>query len=271
MSSAQLMGIAASLALLAMTLLTLFALAQEDNFIDPTRPSVSESATIQRAGVPQIEPGIDSNYRASGYRSRQSMPIALCFAATDRLRLDLDVDGFVSQLERACGRTVGIGDTMLGFKAIAIDKPKERVALAVSYAMKLPSASEDRGLNTGRVDHNPRLILNRVFNKTDYRINLSYLNVGRKEGGGRASGAQFMFTVIQALPKSFGVIAEVYGQSVDDVQPRGVYTLGALTYKVNRRPRLDAGLRGAPFGVGRDAPHVGVFAGLTIGVADFYR
>lgn len=43
------------------------AFAQEDDFIDPTRPSVSESATIQRAGVLQIEPGIDSDFGAPDF------------------------------------------------------------------------------------------------------------------------------------------------------------------------------------------------------------
>ncbi|MBA2350931.1 MAG: hypothetical protein ACR2FI_08640 [Burkholderiales bacterium] len=38
------------------------ATAQEDNFIDATRPSVSESATIQRAGVLQIETGIECRF-----------------------------------------------------------------------------------------------------------------------------------------------------------------------------------------------------------------
>lgn len=244
------------------------AFAQEDDFIDATRPSVSESATIQRAGVLQIEPGIDSDFRAPDYRSQQSMPIAFRFAASDRLRLDLDVDALVSQLDLQGDRTTGMGDTALGFKAIAIDKPKERVALAFSYSIKLPTASEDKGLGSGRVDHNLRLILNRTFDKTDAVINASYLNIGRDDSDKRADGAQVIFTATRELPKNFGLIAELYGQSVDEAQPRGVYALGALTYKINRRLRVDAGVRR---GWSSDAPDFGVFAGFTIGIADFYR
>jgi len=47
-----------------------------------------------------------------------------------------------------------------------------------------------------------------------------------------------------------------------------LYALGALTYKVNRRFRLDSGMR---FGLTDDSPRVGVFAGITVGVADLYR
>ncbi|MDQ3195044.1 MAG: transporter [Pseudomonadota bacterium] len=146
--------------------------------------------------------------------------------------------------------------------------PRERLAAAFSYSIKLPSASEDKMLGAGRVDHNLRFILDRTFDKTNYRINASYLNVGREDSDKRADGAQIILTVIQELPKNFGLIAEVYGQSVDEAQPRGVYALGALTYKINSRLHIDAGLRA---GSGSAAPDIGVFTGLTIGVADFYR
>lgn len=257
-------------AVLAIGLSPFAAFAQNDDLIDPTRPTVSEDATVQRAGVLQVEPGVESDFRASDYRSQQSTPIAFRFAVNQRLRLDLDVDAVVSQLDPEGSRMTGAGDTALGFKAIAIDKPEERLALAFSYSIKLPSASEDKGLGSGRVDHSAKFIFNRTFGKTDYRFNVSYLNVGRENSGKRADGAQFIFAAVHELPNNFGVIAEVYGQSVDEAQPRGVYALGAVTYKINRRLRIDAGVRG-DIGGGSDAPDAGIFTGLTIGVADFFR
>ena len=44
--------------------------------------------------------------------------------------------------------------------------------------------------------------------------------------------------------------------------------LEAATYKVNRRLILDAGVR---VGLNDDAPRFGLFAGLTVGVADFKK
>ena len=52
------------------------------------------------------------------------------------------------------------------------------------------------------------------------------------------------------------------------MQPRGIYALGALTYKVNRRLRLDGGMR---FGLNPEAPRVGVFAGFTVGAVNLRR
>ena len=254
-----------------MLLLPLSAAGQdaEDTFIDPTRPSVSEVATIQRAGVLQLEYGVDSDFRSPEFRSQQSGPLGIRFAVNDRLRLDLDVDTFVSQVDPERNRISGVGDTSLGFKGIARDQPKERLALAFNYSIKLPSASREKELGSGRIDRTLRLILNRTLGETDLVFNISYLNIGREDSDRRASGAQAIFTVERQLPKNFGIIGEVYGQSVDEPSAgaRGIYTLGALTYKINRRLRFDAGARA---GVGRDAPRVGVFAGLTVGVADLY-
>ncbi|MBA2645661.1 MAG: transporter [Pyrinomonadaceae bacterium] len=245
-----------------------FGQDEDDDFIDPTRPSVSESATVQRAGVLQLEYGGDFDFRSPEFRSQQSGPLGLQFAVSDRVRLDLDVDTVVSQKDRMGDRATGVGDVSLGFKAIARDEPKERLAVAFAYSIKLPAASDEKELGSGRVDHNVRLIFNRTLGKTDVVMNFSYLNVGRDDSDRRASGAQAIFAIDYELPKNFGIITEFYGQSVDDEQPRGLYVLGALTYKVNRRLRLDVGARP---GFGRDAPRVGLFAGLTIGVADFYR
>ncbi|MDQ3253968.1 MAG: transporter [Acidobacteriota bacterium] len=229
---------------------------------------MSESATIQRAGGLQLEYGIDANFRAGDYRSQQSTPLGLRFAVTNRLRLDLDLDAITSQTDETRVRATGVGDTTLGFKAIIRDQPKERLALAFAYAVTVPSASAEKNLGTGRVDHNLRFIFNRALGKTDYVVNFSYLNVGREDSDRRASGGQAILTVTRELPKEFGIIGEVYGQSVNESQSRGIYTLAALTYKANQRLQFDAGLRA---GFGSDAPRLGIFAGLTVGIADLYR
>jgi len=240
----------------------------EDDFIDPTRPTVSESATIQKKGVLQLEYGGEFDFRSPDFRNRQTAPLDLQFAVNKRLRLDFGFETAVSQKDSMGMRESGIGDVSLGFKTIARDKPKERLAIAFAYSVKIPTASEEKELGTGRVDHNLRLIFNRTLGKNDFVVNVSYLNVGREDNDRRASGAQAVFAFERKLPKKFSVITELFANSVDEEQPRGIYFLGALTYKINKRLRFDVGARP---GFGRDAPKIGIFAGLTVGVADLYR
>ncbi len=238
---------------------------EDDDLISPVRPTVSESATIQKKGVLQLEYGGDFDFDTPDFHNQQSAPLGIYFAVNKRLRLDFELETVMSQENRMRMRETGIGDVRLGFKAIARDKPKEQLAVAFSYSVKLPAASEEKELGTGKVDHNLRLIFNRTFGKNDFVFNASYLNVGREGEDKRDSGAQAVFTIERELPKKFGIIGEVFGNTVDEEQPRGLYVLGALTYKVNKRLQFDVGARP---GFGRDAPRIGIFFGLSVGVAD---
>lgn len=255
----------------AVLFLPLIVAAQDgdEDYISPVRPTVSESASIQKKGVLQVEYGADFDFNAPDFRNRQTAPSGIYFAVNKRLRLDFEFETAASRENRMRMRETGIGDVNLGFKAIARDKPKERLAVAFSYSIKLPAASEEKDLGTGRIDHNLRAIFNRTYGKNDFVVNFSYLNVGR--GGGsdrRDSGAQVVFTYERELPKRFGIIIETSGNTVDEQQPRGIYTLGALTYKINKRLRFDLGARP---GFGRAAPNFNLFFGLSVGVADLYR
>ena len=232
------------------------------------RPTVSEGASVQKKGVLQIEYGGDFDFDAPDFRNEQVAPLGVYYAVNKRLRLDFEFETVTSQENRMEMRETGIGDVNLGFKAIARDEPKERLAVAFSYSVKLPTASEEKELGTGKVDHNLRLIFNRAYGKNDFTVNFSYLNVGREMSDRSDSGAQVVFTYERELPKRFGIIAETFGNTVDEEQPRGLYVLGALTYKINKRLRFDIGARP---GFGRDAPKFNFFFGLSVGVADLYR
>jgi hypothetical protein len=63
------------------------------------------------------------------------------------------------------------------------------------------------------------------------------------------------------------LINEIFGNTVDEEQPRGIYYQGALTYRLNKHVRLDAGVRP---GFGADAPKVGFFFGVSFGAAELY-
>lgn len=239
----------------------------EDDLIDPTRPTVLESATVPRPGVLQLEHGLSTYYGRNANDARTT-PLGLRFAPNRRIRLDFDLDTVTSARQPDEQRLTGVGDTSLAFKFIPRTDPAERLAIAISYSIKLPSASTDKELGSSRIGHNLRLILQRTLGKNDFVFNASYLNVGRDNSARRASGAQAVIAIGRELPGNFGVVGEVYGQTVDEsAGNRGAYTQSVLSYKINRRLRLDTGLR---FGLGGGTQRVGVVAGLVVGIADLY-
>jgi hypothetical protein len=241
---------------------------EDEKFIEPARPGVADPAEFQKAGVLQIEYGYDANFRAEDFRSQQSAPLSLRFAATNRLLLVANLDTVESELDQSGERMTGVGDASLGFQVVALKDTERHPALAFAYFVKLPSASEAKGLGTGRFDHKFITLLSKKFGSVDMDLDGAVLFVGRENATGWVTGGQGALSFSGEFENGFGLEGELSGQTKDDEQPKGLYALGAVTYKVNRRFNLDGGVR---FGLTENAPRVGVFAGMTIGVADFYH
>lgn len=242
--------------------------SQEEPFIKPSRPGATNPADIQRAGVLQLEYGYDALFRSDAFRSQHTAPLALRLAAQKRLLVELDLDTVISEVVRdARERQTGVGDTRVGVQVVGLKDTETHPALAFAYYVKLPSASEDRGLGTGRTDHRAVALVSRQVGETDVDLNVAYLNVAGDDSHRRASGGQGAFAVSREFKNNLGYVSELSGQSVDDQQPRGVYALGALTYGISQRVRVDAGMR---FGLNPSAARVGVVAGMTVGLGDVF-
>lgn len=241
---------------------------EEEDFIKSSRPGVANPAEIHKAGVLQLEYGYDASFRAEEFRTEQTAPLTLRFAAASRLLLEANLDTFISQTDEAGTRTTGVGDTRLGLQIVALKDAERQPALGFAYYVKLPSASQGKGLGTGRFDHKFVTLISKKLGSVDLDLNGAVLFVGREDASGWMTGGQGALSFSGEFENGFGLLGELSGQTKDDVQPQGLYALGAVTYKVNRRFRLDGGMR---FGLTEDSPRVGVFTGITIGVADLYR
>jgi hypothetical protein len=239
----------------------------EEDLIEPSRPTIANAAEFQKPGVLQIEYGYDGNFRSDEFRSQQSAPLTIRFAPFERLLFDFGVDTVISESDESGTRETDVGDTRIGIQLLAF-KEARRPALAFAYYVKLPTASADKNLGTGRTDHRLVALLSKKFGKNEVDFNVAYLNVGRQFGDRRASGGQAALSVSRQFKNNFGIIAEIAGQSEDDVQPKGIFALGAATYKVNKRLQFDAGMR---FGLNRAAPRIGIFAGFTVGIGKPFK
>jgi hypothetical protein len=240
---------------------------QKDDFIEPSRPTVADPANIQKAGVLQLEFGLDASIDALEFRNQQTTPLRLRFAVASRLLLSFQIEAVKSQVDPTRKRMTGVGDTELGLQVLALKQTGNRPAIAFAYFSKFPTVSEEKGLGSGRVGHRVALLIGKKVRGIDLDFNAAYLNVGPKDSGKRAGGGLFAFSLAHNFGDHFGVNGEIAGLSLEYSLPRGLYPLGAVTYQVNRRLRFDAGLR---FGVGNEAPRMSVVAGFTLGIADLY-
>ena len=237
---------------------------EEEAEIKPSRPGVANPADIPEPGVLQLEFGYDSNFRARDVRAEHTLPVTLRYSAAKRLLLHVDFDAVRSQTdEQTRERATGFGDTRVGFQVVAVEEGEGRPALAFAYYAKLPTADESKGLGTGRFDHKLVGLLSGKVGETDVDFNAAYLLVGREGAPGWGHGGQAALSVSRDFKNHFGVEAELSGQSLDDVQPRGLFALGAVRYTAGPRLVFDAGAR---FGLNPEAPRVGLFAGMSVGV-----
>lgn len=242
--------------------------AQEETILKPRRPSVSRPAEFQGSGVLQLEYGYDGSFRSKDLQAAQTGSLTLSFAVSQRLQLEFDLDTVTSQTDRAGTQVTGIGDAHVGFQVTMFRDTKRHPSLAFAYLVKLPWASEVEGLGSGRVDHKIIGLTSEKVGATDLDFNLALLVNGRERKGGFSTGGQFALGLTYGLPRGFGIQGELSGQSLDTDQPQGIFALGALTYQANPRVIFDVGMR---FGLNPNAPRIGVFAGVTFGVASFYK
>jgi hypothetical protein len=232
--------------------------------VKPSRPGVANPAEIAEPGVLQLEFGYDSNFRAREVRAEHTMPVTLRYSVAKRLLLQLDSEVIRSETdEQTRDRAAGFGDTRVGFQFVAAEEGKGHPALAFAYFAKLPTADESKGLGTGRFGHKLVGLLSKKVGKADVDFNAAYLLAGREDGPGWEHGGQGAVSVSRDFKNHYGFDAELSGQSLDDVQPRGIFALGALRYTKGRRVVFDAGAR---FGLNPEAPRFGVFAGMTVGL-----
>jgi Putative MetA-pathway of phenol degradation len=239
----------------------------KDDFIVPSRPTVSQPADIQKKGVLQLEFGLGASFGGEELRNQQTAPLALRFAALSRLLLAFQQLTFKSQVDRMGKRTTGVGGAIIGLQAVAFKKTGYPT-FAFAYETKLlPTENKEKNPGSGRVDHRALLLIDNQVGGFDLSFNAAYLNVARKESRRRADGGLFALAFDYEFDNHFGVTGELAGQSLEYTLPRGLYPLCAVTYQVNRRLRFDAGLQ---FGIGAQAPRVSIVAGVVVGIANMY-
>jgi hypothetical protein len=242
--------------------------SDEPKTVRPKRARVAHPAEFQGSGALQLEYGYDGNYRSRDLLADQAGSLTFSLSILDQLQAEFDLDTITSQTDRSESKRSGVGDAHVGFQVTTLEDTKQHPSLAFAYFVKLPLASEVKGLGTGRVDHKIIGLISRHVGATDIDFNAAMLVNGRERQNGWSAGSQFALSFSRDLKHGLGVQGELSRQSLDTDQPRGTFALGALNYQANWRIILDAGMR---VGLTADTPRFGVFAGVSVGIANLCR
>lgn len=236
--------------------------AQEIN-LNPTRPTVANSATIQSKGVLQIETGYDA-YPQNPPGNQQTFDTNITYAALKGLRLDFTWSAFNHQSNDS-GTTNGVGTITLGGKAILHKEEYYKAApgIAIQYEAELPTASQHDFQNLGQ---QAMVLINHHYGKNgivDFIANGSIVQSGCQTQDGCSYGGQQAFALSYHLQKETRLYAEVFGQNVSQSNtPPGTYVFTGFYRQISDAWGIDGGLR---FGVTNQSSTYGTTIGLVYG------
>lgn len=234
---------------------------------NPNRPTVSNPANVTQYGVLELEYGWDRFWPEEGMR-QTSLGGLLKFGIFCDIELRWNTTSFLSQTIAGSTHET-FGDNWLGTE-IRVHRQTRRVpSMAFSYAFKIPSASAENGLGTGRVDHSFTFGASENIAHFNLDFNFTQFLIGRPTASGFDENEQLALAFSHVIHGGLQFAGEFYGQTqLNKATPGFASSLWALTYTVVPRLVIDGGFEA---GLTSGGPRRHAFVGATYSIANLYR
>ena len=238
-----------------------------DSFVaNPNRPTVANPADITQYGVVELEYGWDQIWPQEGVRQASAGGL-LKFGMLCDIELRWNTTSFLSQTD-ASDTQRGFGDNWLGPQIRVYRQTKRVPTLSASYAVKIPSASTEKGLGTGRVDHAFGFLASKDIAHFHLDFNVTQFLSGRPNASGFDTNQQLNLAFSHGIHGGLQFTGEFYGDTrLNQSTPGFASSLWALTYTVVPRLVIDSGFEA---GLTSGGPHRHAFVGATYSIANLY-
>jgi hypothetical protein len=233
---------------------------------NPNRPTVSNPAHVTQYGVLEVEYGWDRMWPEEGIH-QTSIGGLLKFGMLCDIELRWNSTSFLTQTD-ARGTYRTFGDNWLGTEVRFHRQTTRLPTMAFSYAFKIPSASTENGLGTGRVDHSFTLGASENIAHFNFDFNLTQFLIGRPTASGFDENQLMALAFSHAIRGGLQFTGEFYGETqLNQTIPGFASSLWALTYTVVPRLVIDGGFEA---GLTSGGPHRHAFVGVTYSIANLY-
>lgn len=233
---------------------------------NPNRPSSSNSADVLAPGVLQWEYGFSREWSAAAER-QNLLGGELRFGVWRNVELRWGGNDLVHNVS-VDGHTQGFGDQYFSGQVRFLKESESAPALALSYAIQVPTGNEALGLGSGRVNHSWTFLASKELHKFTCDFNAGYQLVGKPSASGHDQNAVLILTFQRALYGPLSAIGEIGGETrLSAEEPALATTLWALTYRVHRQVVVDAAI---DVGITDGAPHKRILFGITYAIANLY-
>jgi len=218
---------------------------------NPNRPTVSNPAHVTQYGVLELEYGLDRQWPQEGVRQTSSGGL-LKFGLLCDIELRWDTKSFLSQTD-GTGTHTSFGDNWLGTEIRFHRQTTRLPTMAFGYAVKIPSASTENGLGSGRVDHSFTFGASESVAHFNFDFNFTEFLVGQPTASGFDTNLQLALAFSHAIHGSLQFAGEFYGDTQLNTTTQGfASSLWAVTYTVIPRFVIDGGFE---VGLTTGGPH----------------
>ncbi len=232
----------------------------------PNRLTVSNPADTTQCGVAEVEYGWERDWPGGGALDNSSGSL-LRFGLARNLEFRWSIDQYLSTRDGA-GLQHGIGDNWLGLKYRFHRQSGAVPALALNYAVKVPSASYSKGLGSGRVDHELSFLASQDGHGFHWDFNANVFADGRAQVPGFDHNVELAWALSHSLRGPLQIAGEISGDSrLNPATPGYAGALAALSYAVSPRLVLDCGLS---VGLTSAAARKRLVFGLTYSLTNLY-
>jgi hypothetical protein len=223
-------------------------------------PSPSPEPSGTPAGSYSFTYGLSANDKPRDGGSQAGRAgFAFSVYVTRRLFLEIDNDNLLTQRVPAEPWVTGLGDTTGYLGVDALLEGTRRPAASLLYALKLPTASESKGLGSGEVDHMLLGVLAKTFGRTTVELDAGDYIAGRTGESGFDHFPFAAFVVTQEVSKSGNLHLELGGDFKTSKSDAKLYAFNYYEHKLPRGIRLRAGFR---VGITSNSPRFGLYLAL---------
>ena len=235
---------------------------------NPNRPTVSNPAHVTQYGVLELEYGWDQFWLEENVHQTSTGGL-LKFGMLCDVELRWNTTSFLSQTDANGSTHRTFGDNWLGTE-IRFHRQNGRLpTMAFSYALKIPSASTESGLGTGRVDHSFTLGASENVAHFNLDFNFTQFLIGRTNASGFDKNQLLALAFSRPVHGGLQFVGEFYGETqLNQTTPGFASSIWALTYTILPRLVIDGGFE---TGLTSGGPHRHAFFGATYSIANLYR
>jgi hypothetical protein len=233
---------------------------------NPNRPTVADPADITQYGMVELEYGWDQLWPGEGVRQTSSGGL-LKFGVLCDVEFRWNTTSFLSQSDES-GTHRSFGDNWLGTQVRIYRQTKHAPTLAFGYSAKIPSASTEDGLGSGRADHAFTFLASKDIAHFHFDFNATQFLIGRPLQSGFDTNEELNLAFSHFIHGGLQFTGELYGDTrLNQTIPAFESSLWALTYTVVPRLVIDGGFE---VGLSAGGPHRHAFLGATFAIGNLY-